>query len=227
MKFSDIKLSVEELADGRVLDSDKQKRWIKRVRNDDAAMDPQIRGFDGLYFLYKEAEVEGGSKANEPRYAMPNDYIIGLNVFYNEKLLLPAPPRLLDITVDKDETAEIPTWVRLMGTEFDIRPIPEKAGDTILLLYCGMPDVITSNDTEDYFMAHFANYHIFGMGTYANLNYRNKTMADYCRGLFEKERTKLMLHNRNHYINNIHIRFQNFDEYQEKRTILYPQFLVE
>lgn len=223
MKFEDIKKSVEELSDGRTLDADDQKRWIKRVRNN-VAMDPLIRGFRGLFFLYKEAEVKDGSQANEPRYAVPSDYIIGLNVFYDGNLLSPPPPEMLDVTLSRNISSGTPKWVRLMGQEFDILPPPENTGDSIYLLYNGLPEEISSTDQEDYFMKHFEDLHIFGMGQLANLKYRNKTMADYCTGLFEKEKAKLMLHNRNHYLNTAHIRFINWDEYEDKKRVLFPQF---
>ena len=222
MNFEDIKTAVEELCDGRSLGT-RHVKWIERVRYR-VAMSFIDAGFRGLYFLYQEAIVTGGSIADEPRYAVPTDFIDDLNVWYADKLLSKAPPGMLDITLDPTDTADEPTWVRMMGQEFDIRPIPTTAGDVIKLLYNATPALITLDATEDYFMKHFPDLHIFGMGEKAALYLGDMNRAKAYKDRFTEERVELKLHNRRHHFKNAHIRFQNWDEFEEKKTIIFPQF---
>jgi len=224
MNFENMMLSVAELCDGRSFSDAKGWRWINRVRKN-IAMTPPIAGFRGLYFLYKEATVKDGSKLGEPRYAVPDDYISDLNVFYDGVLLVKTPPGILDITLDLTKTGT-PTWFRLMGQEFDIRPAPDEAGKEIKLLYCGFGADISGVGDEDYFMKHWPDLHIYGMSVYAARSIGLRILANDYKKEFGEEVMKLTLHNRRHWISHARIRFLNWDEYQEKRHIVFPQYSV-
>ena len=225
MTFSDIKIQVNEKCDGRTFSEDKQARWANTLRRD-IAMDFVTSGIYGLFFLYKEATVQNGSVKDEPKYAVPDDFIDDLNVFYDNNLLLKPPPRMLDITQDLT-TSGTPQWVILEGVEFRIVQAPEEAGKEIKLLYNALADNIpsSSNDSfSDYFLTHFPSLHVFGIGEMAAASKGMNKIVSYCNGKFEAERTRLMLHNRRHYLKNGHPRFQNWDEYQEKKRLVFPQF---
>jgi hypothetical protein len=225
MNYLDIKAAVKELGDGRTFSSDENKRWIERVRKR-VAMDFATSGFHGLFFLYKEATVEGGSTIADPnRYAVPDDFIDDLNVFYDGTLLVKASAGLLDIAEAEESGATSPTWVTLVGQEFQIVPVPSEAGKEIKLLYNALPETITVDTQEDYFMKHFPDLHIFGMGELMALRLGNVSLADRYRDDFDRERVQLRLHNVRHYTKNIRIRFQNWDEYTNIRHIVFPQFV--
>jgi len=224
LKWSDMKEEVEELCDGRSLSVTKQAKWANRVRTS-VAMDFITSGFRGLYFLYKEATVQGGSIKDQSRYAIPDDFIDDLNIFYDKELLSKAPPGRLSLTLNIEATGT-PKWWRMMGVEFDLRPICAEAGKEILLFYNGLPDAITdSDDFEDYFMKHFPDLHIFGMAEKAAsfLNPSGKEALKY-EVRFEREKVKLTMHNRRYYFKHSKLRFYNFDEYQELKEKLWPQF---
>lgn len=227
MKWSEIKGEVEELCDGRSLPATRQVKWANRVRTD-VAMDFMISGFRGLYFLYKEVTVEGGSIKDQPRYAIPNDFIDDLELFYDKALLSKSPPGTLSITQDIEATGT-PEWWRMMGLEFDLRPIPNKAGKEILIFYNGLPDAITDSDElEDYFMKYFPDLHIFGMAEKAAsfLNPSGKEALKY-ETRFGREKVKLAIHNRRHYFKYTRMRFQNWSEYQEMKRHVFPQFISD
>jgi len=228
MKYSDIKAAVKELGDGRDFSTAEYDRWIERVRKR-VAMDFATSGFRGLFFLYKEATVEGGSTLDDPnRYAVPDDFIDDLNVFYDGTLLVKAPAGLIDIANVENAGggATVPTWVRLVGQEFEIVPAPSEAGNEIKLLYNALPETVTDPNQEDYFMKHFPDLHIFGMGELMALRLGNVQLADRYRADFDNERIQLRLHNVRHYTKNSRIRFQNWDEYQTNaRHIVFPQFV--
>lgn len=224
MKWSDLKTSVEELCDGRSLSATKQVAWANRMRTN-VAMDFMTSGFRGLYFLYKEATVQNGSVIDEPRYALPDDFIDDLEIFYDKALLSKSPPGTLSITQDIEATGT-PKWWRMMGTEIDLRPIPDEVGKEILLFYNGLPDDITDTaGLEDYFMKHFPDLHVFGMAEKAAsfLNPSGREALKY-EVRFEREKVKLTMHNRRHYFKHIRLRFQNWDEYEEMKRHVFPQF---
>lgn len=224
MNFAEIKTAVEELCDGRSLDATKQTAWIKRIRTK-VAMSFRASGFRGLYFLYKEATVKDGSVLNESRYAQPDDFIDDLNVFYDGELLVKAPPGMLNIVHDLSTTGT-PGWFQLAGVEFELIPVPNKAGLEIKLLYNGLPDIITAASTEDYFMKHFPELHINGMAWLAAKFLGSKQYAQEYKNDFNAEAGDLMLHNRRHYLKHARIRFQNWDEFEDSKNTLFPQ-LVE
>lgn len=221
MKFSEIKTAVEELIDGRSLDSTKQIAWIKRIRTK-VAMSFRASGFRGLYFLYKEATVKNGSKANEPRYRQPNDFIDDLNVYYDGNLLTKAPPGMLNIAHDVTISGT-PGWFQMAGVEFEIIPAPGKAGIEIKLLYNGLPEIVTAEDQEDYFMKHFPELHINGMAWLAAKSLGSKDYAREYKADFNAEAGDLMLHNRRHYVKHARIRFQTWDEFEDAKNIVFPQ----
>lgn len=222
MKFSDIKESVTEYADGRIFSDAKHKRWIKRVR-ESTAMDAVTRGFYGFYFLYKEATVKGGTVADEPKYAMPSDFIADLQIFLDKVYIPKTPPGVMDITQTRGSSGTV-KWFRNRGVCFELIPAPDEAGKEVLLLYNGMPDNIENNDQEDYFMKHFPDLHIFGMAEMACRSVGLKQAAAECKGDYFNERKNLWAHNTMHHIQNARLRFQNWDEYTAKKTIVFPQF---
>jgi hypothetical protein len=226
MKYSDIKLSVEEICDGRTFADALHDRWIKRIR-DDISMDFVGSGFNGYYFLYKEATVKDGSvigtTENQGKYALPSDFIDDLKVFYDTVYVPKASSTNLDIirTVGSLGT---PAWFRMAGVEFQFIPWPDTAGKEIKLVYNGMPDPINEPTAEDYFMKRFPDLHIFGMGKYAAASLGRTDIADWCEKHLDAEKQKLQLHNRRHWLKAAKMRFQNWDEYEEYRDIFFPQF---
>jgi len=237
MKYSDIKLGVKQLGDGRDFTTTEYDGWMKRVRFR-ATMSFPVGGFKGLYFLYKEATVIGGATIDDPnRYAMPSDFIDDLSVFYEGTLLVRADAQQRDIAaqteslvthVPTDISADttVPTWVLVRGSEFEIQPVPAEAGGEIKLLYNGLPDVIENDDAEDYFMARFPDLHIFGMGELMcyRLGAAAVPLAKVYGDKFTEQLQELQIHNRMHYLKTTRIRFQNWDEYQSVRNVVFPQF---
>lgn len=227
MKYSDIKAAVKELGDGRTFSAAEYNGWIERVRKR-VAMDFATSGFHGLFFLYKEGTVEGGCTVADPnRYAVPDDFIDDLNVFFDGNLLIKAPRGLLDIAKAEGQGATVPTWVTLVGQEFEIQPAPSEAGKEIKLLYNGLPETITNDNQEDYFLKHFPDLHIFGMAEFMALRLGGPfiQLADRYRNDFDRERVQLRLHNVRHYTKGARLRFQNWDEYNQIREITFPQFV--
>jgi hypothetical protein len=222
MNFGDIKTSVEENLDGRSLAEAKHQRWIKRVR-DRVAMNFPVAGFKGLYFLYKEATVSGGSVADQSKYAIPSDYIDDLRVFYDNNLLTPAGG-LLDITQDLTASGT-PKWIQMKGNEFEIIPAPDTASKEIKLLYNGLPSTISSDNDEDYFMKHFSDLHINGMSELGAKYLRDFQSAQQFKMDYLDDLKLLQLHNRRFYLKNARIRFHTWDEYEEaKKNFVFPQF---
>lgn len=221
MNFGEIKTAVEELMDGRSLDGDKQKAWIKRIRTK-VAMSFRASGFRGLYFLYKEATVKNGSVLNEPRYAQPDDFIDDLNVYYDGNLLTKAPPGMLNIAHDVT-TSGTPGWFQMAGVEFELIPVPATAGIEIKLLYNGLPGIITATGQEDYFMKHFPELHINGMAWLAAKSLGSKDYAKEYKTDFNAEAGDLMLQNRRHYLKHARIRFHTWDEFEDAKNIVFPQ----
>lgn len=226
--FSEIKSRVNELGDGRTFSEEKQASWANSIRKD-VAMNYEIGGIYGIYFLFKEATVKGGSKKDEPRYAIPTDYIDHLNVFYAGKLLTDSPPKTINIVQDQAQVGT-PEWVRILGVEFDIRPIPDTTGEEIKLLFNGLPAEVPStenNNFTDYFLNHFPDLHIFGMAEWMALSIGATKLSQTYGNKYMREQKKLQLHNRRHWIKNARIRYQNWDEYSEAKRTLFPHFVVE
>ncbi len=224
MDFTDITTGVKELGDGRTFTDAEYAGWANRIRKT-VAMDFIIGGFWGLYFLYKEATVVGGSVVGQYEYAVPDDFIDDLNVFLEDVLLAKVPPGTLDVTLAGGDTPSSSMWVELRGQMFRITPAPTVAGDEIKLLYNALPaEILVTTVAADYFMKTFPDLHIFGMGYLMALRLGKPQVASEYKGLFEEEKKKLQLHNRRHFFKNAKIRFQNWDEYQNVRHIVFPQF---
>jgi hypothetical protein len=223
MKYSDIRASVEEKCDGRTFSAEKHGRWIKNVRTK-VAMDFITAGFNGLYFLYKEATVKDGSVALQGKYALPDDFIDDLTVFYDSLVIDKSPRSSLDIIHEVDETGT-PQWWRMAGVEFELKPWPDTAGKEIKLVYNGMPDVITDDEEEDYFMKRFPDLHIFGMAKDAAQSIGQMAYSKEYRTIFDDERNALRLHNIRHWLKAAKMRFQNWDEYESDFKVhFFPQF---
>jgi len=223
-KFSDIKVRVEEQCDGGSFAPDKHARWANDLRTN-LVMDVGIRGIYGLYFLYKEAKVKGGSVLNEPNYALPDDFIDHLLVFYDGVCLTGSPVKMLGITFDTTSTGS-PQWVQLIGTHFRLRKAPDEAGKEIKLLYNGLPAKVPAEDNDefiDYFLNTFPDLHIFGMAESAHLSQGNRVGAKYYGDKNNAEKRKLQLHNRKHY-SNVNMRFSTWDEYESAKRLVFPQY---
>lgn len=230
--FLDAKTRVNALGDGRTFAADRQARWANSVRQG-LATDPIVAGIRGFYFLYKEATVKDGSVAQQAKYAVPDDFVDDLNVFYNGTLLVKSPPGILDITQDtqsSDDSTSDPQWVRLLGVEFELIPKPPETGDEIKLLYNGFPDEISSSNNDaftDYFLNHFFELHVYGMAEQMALEMggsANIQFATIYGQKFQQEQQRLMLHNRRWHFKNAKLRLQNWDEYEEQKRIVFPQF---
>jgi len=222
MKYSDICESVCEKCDGRVFTSAKFDRWIKNVRTK-IAMDFIVAGFHGLYFLYKEATVKDGSIALQGKYALPDDFIDDLNVFYDSLAIDKSPRASLEVIHAVNETGT-PQWWRMAGAEFELKPWPDTAGKEIKLVYNGLPDVISTDNDEDYFMKRFPDLHIFGMAKDAAQSIGQLGYAKEYKAEFEEHRAALQLHNRRHWLKAAKMRFQSWDEYTEYKVHFFPQY---
>lgn len=225
-KFSDIKVAVEEICDGRGFDEEKHARWANRLRKT-VVMDVQVAGFHSIYFLYKEATVSGGSVLNEPKYAIPDDYVDDLSIWYNENYIPKAPATMINILQSPYQDPGTPRWYKMAGLEFEFIPAPDEAGNEIKLLYGSLADEIpsASNDnTTDYFLTHWPDLHIHGMSAYAARSIGLRLVASDSMQLFSGEMKKLQLHNRRHWIKHARIRLQNWEEFVEFKTVLFPQF---
>ena len=169
--LSDIISIVEEKCDGRSLGASKHKRWADLVRKE-AVTTAVAAGFHGLYFLYKEATVIGGSVANQARYELPDDFIDDLSVWYDGISLIKAPPGVLDITAQADISGGYqPTWYNFRGLELEILPKPPVSGKEIKFLYNGQPEAIVEGTDPatftDYFLQNWGQLHVFGMAEFA------------------------------------------------------------
>ena len=222
--FSKIKSSVENFADGGSFTAEEHARWANDVRTD-VCMDFDIGGFNGLFFLYKEATVQGGSVESQDKYAIPDDFIDHLIVFYDNTLLTPVPEQQIRVTQQNPDDGT-PTWYNLLGVEFQLIPPPDTAAKEIKLLYNGLPSDIPSSGNDswnDYFLNHWKNLHIFGITEQAWLRLGDVKKASYFERKLEKQKAKLMLHNRRHWIKNARLRYMNWNEYTDYKTQLFPQ----
>ncbi len=227
MTFNEIRSLVEEKADGRSFPDAKHQAWIKAVRSD-VAEDPAVSGFGGLFFLFKEATVIGGTIIGQGEYELPDDYVGDLTVFLDSTYLPKVPDELMDRIHDRDYGNGPAQWWRARGTFLDIIPKPEEAGLEIRLLYYGTPDIITTLTQEDYFMRHYPMIHVYGMAAHA-IEYlgENQRRENQYQTKYEHEKMKLAYANRRHKMAHNLLRFQSWDEYEEKRQIFFPQFLSD
>jgi hypothetical protein len=222
--FANIKTGVEERGDGGSFDEDKHALWANNLRKD-LVMDFDIAGLNGLYFLYREATVQGGSVESQAKYAIPDDLIDHLQVFYDGTLLTDAPKKLLSVTHPSDDDGT-PGWVNLLGLEFELVPAPDTAAKEIKLLYNGLPSDVPSasnDDYTDYFLNHWPNLHIFGMSEQAWEYLGGMNKATYYGKKFKEQKAKLMYHNRRHWMKNANLRFANWVEYSDYKRTVFPQ----
>ena len=228
MVLNDLIALVEEKIDGRSLGVAKHKRWAELVRKE-AARSAIAGGFHGLYFLYKEATVSGGSVADQSRYEIPDDYVQDLSLWYDGIPLIKGAPSVMNITAQDDiRGGYLPTWFDLRGMEFNIMPAPAEAGKEIKLFYNALPEEITSATDEvtyhDYFMDQWPNLHVFGMAEYAADSVGGYAAAKNFRDRFNEEITRLTLSNRRFWMQGTKIRLCNWDEFVAKQRYLFPQF---
>lgn len=228
MVLNDIFALVEEKCDGRSLALASKLRWSDIIRKE-AAQTAVAGGFHGLYFLYKEAQVIGGSEANEPSYELPDDFVSDLSVWYDGKPITKAAASVLNITAQADiEGSYLPTWFEMKGLSFDILPAPPEAGKTIQLFYCSLPDEITSSTNPanftDYFLDRWPMLHVYGMAEHALDSLGAYKAGAAMRDRFQAEIGRLAMQNRRFWIQGSKIRYQNWDEFTNQKTHLFPQF---
>jgi hypothetical protein len=226
VKVSEINALVKQKGDGRDFTSPEYFGWANLVRNE-TAMNPIIAGFRGLYFLYKESTVVGGSEKDQPRYAMPSDFIDDLNVFYDGVPLAKESPGILDITALPEDDPSTPTWLIIRGTEFEIRPAPPIDGKEIKLFYNGLPVTINNVDQEDFFLKHFPELHAYGMAEQMAERIGQHDLADRYGKKFSQYQQVLQLHNRRHYYFHARMRVAHWSEFLKQRALVFPQFSGE
>jgi len=222
--FANIKTKVELFGDGGSFDEDKHALWANDLRKG-VVMDFDIAGLNGLYFLYKEATVTGGSVESQAKYAIPSDLIDHLQIFYDNTLLTDTPKKLLSIRHPNPDDGT-PDWVNVLGQEFVLVPPPDTKGDEIRLLYNGLPGDIPSADNggfTDYFLNHWPDLHVFGMTEQVWEYLGNIRKAEYYGKKAKEEKAKLMYHNRRHWMKNANLRFMNWDEYTDYKRTVFPQ----
>lgn len=228
MVLNDIIALVEEKCDGRSLGSTKHLRWADIIRKE-AAQTAVAGGFHGLFFLYKEAQVIGGSEANEPSYELPDDFISDLSVWYDGKPLTKAPASILNVTSQADkEGSYLPTWFEMKGLGFDIVPTPTESGKSIQLFYCALPEEITATTDPavftDYFIGRWPMLHVYGMAEHALDSLGAYKAGAAMRDRFQAEISRLAMQNRRFWIQGSKVRLQNWDEFANQKTHLFPQF---
>lgn len=228
MDFSDIIAMVEEKCEGRSLTTARHVRWANAVRRR-VARSAFAGGFHGLYFLYKEATVDGGSVANQSRYQLPDDFVDDLSVWYDGTLLIKADPGVMDITVGVNDATsnantDAPIWFAMRGRELDVIPTCPSAGKEIKMFYNGLPDAVTSVAFTDYFLEQYQDIHIFGMAEFALDSVGAYNQAKSFRDRFNEELKNLLLDNRRFWLKNQKVRFQNWDEFVGKQRYVFPQF---
>jgi hypothetical protein len=229
MVLNDIISLVEEKCDGRSFGIAKHKRWADLVRSE-VARSAFAAGFHGLYFLYKESDVIDGSTANQARYALPDDFVDDLSLWYDGIPIIKAAPGVMNITTGCSESQappvnpDGPAWFVMRGMEFEFIPAPPDDGKRIALFYNGLPDPVTSADFTDYFMNQWSALHVYGMSEYALDSVGGYVQAQGFRKRFTDELQRLMLDNRRFWLKGTKMRLQNWDEFQEKERYLFPQF---
>lgn len=228
MVLNDIFSLVEGKCDGRTLSTANKLLWADIVRKE-AAQTAIAGGFHGLFFLYKEAQVTGGSEANEPSYELPDDFVSDLSVWYDGKPLAKAPASVLNITAQADvEGSYLPTWFEMKGLSFDIVPTPTEDGKVIQLFYCALPEGISSGTNPanftDYFLERWPMLHVYGMAEHALDSLGAYKAGSAMRDRFQAEISRLAMQNRRFWIQGSKIRLQNWDEFTNQKTHLFPQF---
>lgn len=223
--FSDIKTAVKEKCDGRTFSDAQNARWANFIRKTIEG-DWLGSGFNYYYFLYKEATVVGGSEADESNYAQPDDFVTDLNIWYDNGYIVKAPPGIANATQDLTATGT-PKWMKMAGLEFQLIPVPDEDDKEIKLIYGAMASEIpaaSNNSFTDYFLKRYPDVHIFGMASHAAESIGQNQIADKYSKRYEMAVAKLALANRRHWLSNARIRFQNWHEFADKKTILFPQF---
>ena len=227
MTFADIVALVEEKADGRSFGIAKHKRWADLVRSE-VARNATASGFHGLYFLYKEADVIDGSVVGQARYALPDDYVDDLSLWYDGKLLVKAPPGVMNITTGVAESATPPsgepTFFVLRGMELEMIPAPPEDGKSISMFYNGLPEPVADEAHTDYFLNQWSALHVLGMAEYALDSVGGHKQAERFRDRFREEMGRLMLDNRRFWLKGTKTRLQNWDEHKEMMRFVFPQF---
>jgi hypothetical protein len=230
MFFSDIIALVEEKADGRSFGIEKHQRWANLVRSE-ASRSALATGFHGLYFLYKEADVIDGSIAGQARYALPDDYVSDLALWFDGVPMIKASPGVMDITTGSAESETpptgSPTWYVPRGMEFELIPAPSLDGTRIAMFYNGTADTVSGLGFHDYFMEQWANLHVAGMAKFALDSLGANSQAKYFRDEFREELQRLMLDNRKFWLRGMKVRVMNWDEFSDKQRYLFPQFGTE
>jgi hypothetical protein len=228
MVLNDIFSLVEQKCDGRSLSSANKLLWADIIRKE-AAQTAVAGGFNGLYFLYKEAQVTGGSDAGEPSYELPDDFVSDLSVWYDGKPLTKGPASVLNITAQADVAGGyLPTWFEMKGLSFDIVPTPAEAGKEIKLFYCSFPEVVTPTTDPlvftDYFLEKWPMLHVYGMAEQALDSLGAYQAAGKMRDRYQAEIARLAMNNRRFWFQGSRMRFQNWDEFDSQKTHLFPQF---
>jgi hypothetical protein len=228
MEFTDIIALTEEKMDGRGLGESKHIRWADAVRSE-VARNILAGGFHGLYFLYREATVTGGSKANEPRYHLPDDFVDDLALWYDGQELMKAEPGIMNTlhglqSSTSNASGGDPRWYDFHGLELEIIPTPPSAGKEIRMFYNGLPEGVTGAKFSDYFMTHWPNLHVFGMAEQAADSLGASALSQKFRNRFQEEVQRLMLDNRRFWIKRQRVRMMNWDEFADKQRFLFPQF---
>lgn len=227
MIFSDIYSLVEEKCDGRSFGIAKHQRWADLVRSE-VSHHALAGGFHGLYFLYKEADVIGGSIAGQARYALPDDYVDDLSLWYNGTSIIKAQPNIMNLTMGSDESSSKPSgepaWFVPRGLEFEFIPATPEDGKPIAMFYNGVPDSVVGADFTDYFMRMWSALHVFGMAEHALDSVGGYSEAKNFRQRFMDELQRLMMDNRRFWLKGTKIRLQNWDEYTDQKRFVFPQF---
>jgi len=228
MVLNDIVTLVEQKCDGRSLGIANHKLWADIVRKE-AAQTALAGGFHGLYFLYKEAVVTGGSIAAQARYELPDDFVTDLSVWYDGELLEKSSGKSLDVTAQADIAGGyLPSWYSMRGLEIEIAPPTPVAGKEIKMFYCALPEaIVTATDPaafHDYFMDFWPMLHVYGMAEHALDSVGAYAAAKNFRDRFDREVGRLAMKNRQFWLQGIKIRYQNWDEFESQLRHVFPQF---
>lgn len=225
--FSDIMELVRSVCDGRSFSFEKQSRWADSVRLK-AATDALMRGFNGLFFTYRDAAVIGGSVAGQRLYQLPDDYLADLTVFYDGSALHKGDPRLTDIVTSRD-SGGCPTHYRLDGSSVALIPTPDESGKEIRMIYCARPDRVSGESFTDFFLDRFPDLHVCGIAKWGLMSIGDYQGSAQMDALFMRELQSLMLYNRSYWLQNQKPRVFNIDEFygDDKRlSAMRPEILA-